>query len=70
MHLFGMKLYWACVCQAMILRFALFLLVPTALFTDQPNIEKRSNKVCYSVLRFKNYFATVFSAISFQFLAK
>ena len=45
--------------------FCVFLLGFIALFTDQSSTEKRSNKVYYSVLHFKNYFITMFSAISF-----
>ena len=34
-----------------------------------PRTKKCSHGFCYSVLPLKNYFATVFSVISFQFLA-
>ena len=46
--------------------YCIFLDGPTALFMNQPTLVKCNN----SVLPFKNYFATIFSAISFQFLAK
>ena len=54
----------ACVCLRSFACFALFLIAgPTTLFMNLPTCKKYVN----SVLPFKNYFATVFSVISFQF---
>ena len=52
-----------CICLKSFTRFAFFLVGPMALFMDQSTCEKRVN----SVLLIKNYFATIFSAITFQF---
>ena len=54
----------ACVCLRSFACFALFLVAgPTTLFMNLPTCKKCVN----SILPFKNYFATVFSVISFQF---
>lgn len=42
--------------------FFFFFVGPTTLFTDKPTLIKHSN----NVLPFKNYFAVVFSTLSFQ----
>ena len=49
--------------------FCVFLVGPIRIVHGPPRTEKRSHGFCYSVLPLENYFATVFLAISFQFLA-
>ena len=50
-----------------------FWLGPTALFTTQPKLQKYAYQCIFgshgTIHTFKNYFATVFLTINFQFLA-